>query len=571
MSGRQRKSGGNSRAVGALGEALLNAGLSLPDLASGDDSSASLRRNRQPQAPPEGNEGKSEGKTGKQKKAKGRKQSKKRKNSKLLRIVERQKQRKKSDQTIVPSIMGDDVQEPGSKPLEDKYSVRRVQEKLKILARQLQQKSLGPTAHDFDVSKKEIARRLADFDNIKSLVQDIDTAERKLVLGFDLGSTSSKLVLRFPYEEGLGAYAVPAPEELCAEEHPYYWQTQLWQRTDGLFELQGSRDARLLNHLKVAFLNATAVNSSDVVAEDFHVCAYMALMMRQALGWLWQELGSALQTKSLSVSVNFGFPTESGGKSLEQDRFQACGEAAVTLALSDAEICDTAVRKALADRRQENPSSSVQVLVVPEFIGAVMGYFHSAQRHNGQFMICDFGGLTIDSVCFGFFQREDGVALVKIYGSKVEAFGAEVAKLAVEQGTPQSKLKTAIGSFICDPVRDAYQKTGHGAQTWGGQTPLFVIGGGRHCGDYDGVFGEAEWLMRNGTFNTKFRPQNLDLDEELDVSLAKGRSCGRLLVAWGLSHSDLDLPEWLTRGEIADAPKLKKRRVDDLYVGKEQT
>ena len=100
--------------------------------------------------------------------------------------------------------------------------------------------------------------------------------------------------------------------------------------------------------------------------------------------------------------------------------------------------------------------------------------------------------------------------------------------------------------------------------------PLFVIGGGRHCSEFQGTFSEAQRLIKNAVFNTTFVKQDLDLDEELDVSLANGRSCGRLMVAWGLSHSDLDLPEWITRGEVRDAPKRKRRNVQDFFIGKEQ-
>lgn len=101
--------------------------------------------------------------------------------------------------------------------------------------------------------------------------------------------------------------------------------------------------------------------------------------------------------------------------------------------------------------------------------------------------------------------------------------------------------------------------------------PLFVIGGGRHLGAYKNCFSEAQRLVKNAWFNTVFSRQDLNLDEELAIDEAKGRNCGRLLVAWGLSHSDLDLPEWVTRDGLPDAPKLKKASLQDRFVGPEQT
>ncbi len=565
-----------SRQLGSLGEQLLASGISLPEASGGNSGKRSKSKNNSvdSERPQKAERIENAGVKTKVRKKGGK--SKKRKKGKqkhpLLAIMDRQNERNKQQasnpraETCKPS-QGIVTAKP-----ERPYSIKNVQGRMRKLSTSLQK--MGQIEYNQPFSSggiQEVSGRFSSFQSILPLLVGADEADLDLVLGFDFGSTSSKLVMRFPYEEGLGSFAVPGIEELYADGHPYYWDTKVWECTSGAFSLTPEPGALLHNHLKVSFLRENHAATSRLSKSQVVLTAYLAMMIRQALGWLWQRLERALNGRAIAVSANFGFPAETGGSSPQLDSFTLCAKAALQLATSASEISAEKVEAALENETHNCASQSTAVLVVPEFIGAVMGYFHSSQKKDGQFMICDFGGLTVDAVCFGFFQSSNGDPIVKIYGSAVAPFGAEIAKKVVEQGVPKSKLATAVGGFICDPIKDSYKKTSYNAPAWGGDMPLFVIGGGRHYDGYEGSFSEAERLIKNSWFKTEFKRLDLDLHDELDISLARGMQSDRLMVAWGLSHSDLDLPEWLTRGELKNGLKPRKKYLDDFFVGKEQT
>lgn len=584
MKKKNRPAGNLSRdtRLGSLGEKLLAAGVKATPREQGEpkkDAQEKRRKSTRKEAifheihekVPIEDSARTEKQRKKNEKARRRNEQKGKKSS-LLRIIERQNERKKTIKVGTAAIFGD----PSTPALEmapdNRYSIQKVQDTLRSTAEEFKLHRVNNESNLVTASDKEgMLDRLSAFEEIRPLLSFDEAADIELVLGFDFGSTSSKIVCRFPYDEGLGAYAVPTFDSLSAEDHPYYWRTLLWEDGGGTFELTPQNSSRRHDHLKLAFLRSARNSSKTITEEMVYVTAYLALMIRQSLGWLWQRVGPAVGRNSIGISVNFGFPTEKGGKSPQLNQFQICARIALRIALSNSAVTRSNLQNAFHSEFDRSEDAAVRTLVVPEFIGAVMGYFHSAQKKNGQFMICDIGGLTIDAVCFGFYQTSEGRTLIKIYGSSVSPFGSEIAKISVDEGIPKESLATAIGSFLCGPIKDSHEKTGYNAPAWGGEMPLFVIGGGRHYEGYSNAFSEAERLIKNSWFKTSFRKLELDLNEELDISRARGRSCGRLLVAWGLSHSDLDLPEWLARRDLPDGPKLRKVDMEDIFVGKEQT
>ena len=493
---------------------------------------------------------------------------------KLLAILNRQNRKKgRGDDIISTPLLGQALSPSNNERPIDPFSIDAIKQILYDISKDLTllEEKYGEEAKSNSVDNFEIDQRMDASRRLATLTDSFGNQSKELVVGFDLGSTSSKIVLQFPYEASLGAFAVPAPASLQSDNHPYYWKSRIWVSQDGTFRLTPSDDAKVINHLKVAFLNSDQSSNVGTLPEQIHLTAFLALMIRQALGWLWQRIGRALTDCDIRISANFGYPSQSREWSPERSAFERCAKVALSLALSDRKITNQEILQLLDEEVAGRLEVTYPILVVPEFIGAVMGYFHSTQCKTGQYIICDFGGLTMDCVCFGFSRREDGTALLKIYGSSVQNFGAEIVKAALKQEIPKDKIATAIGNFICQPIIESFPKTGHNAHAWGGRMPLFVIGGGRHLGAYDNCFIEAQRLVKNAWFNTVFSKQDLDLDEEFSVEEANGRNCGRLLVAWGLSHSDLDLPEWISRDSLSDAPKMKRANLQNKVFGSEKT
>jgi hypothetical protein len=396
--------------------------------------------------------------------------------------------------------------------------------------------------------------------------------EEFITVGFDLGSTSTKIVIRFPFNASFGAFAIPAPPGLQADSHPYFWTTRIWQSAGGIYSLTDHPGATCFDTLKIDFLRATVnvfskVEPSD---EETRIVAFMALMLRQSLGWLFDHLKSSLSHRDLDISANFGFPAERTDDKSSWRSFDICGRAALHLALSKSEISNESVLKVwkLSIKNEISPNTKV----IPEFIGAILGFFHSSRRREGQYMLCDFGGLTCDSVCFNFINRSDGTIVFNIYGGRVRSFGSEVVNVALKKKVARKLITAGVGSLIVEPIFDAWNKRGKNLSLWKKEMPLFVIGGGRHNKAYDGVFEWAENAVKSAYCQVKFYQEEIDLESEsgLEARLSKNRSNARLLVAFGLSWSPFDMPDWLAPDQIIP-PVKNSSDLSDRFVGKEQT
>ena len=188
-----------------------------------------------------------------------------------------------------------------------------------------------------DADEGELSKRFSTASSwFKDQSSDTSNIE-SLCIGFDLGSTSTKIVLRFPYNESLGAFAVPAPLFLQAEENPYFWKSQVLCSEIGEFSLMFRGKAVYKSSLKLDFVRATKArepNTLSVNEEEIYITAYIALMIRQSIGWLISELPKTLRGKSLDISANFGLPAESV-EDVMGASFLSCCNAAMALAKSD--------------------------------------------------------------------------------------------------------------------------------------------------------------------------------------------------------------------------------------------
>ena len=324
--------------------------------------------------------------------------------------------------------------------------------------------------------------------------------------------------------------------------------------------------------LKLDFLRATEAKRSDdltITKEEIYITAYMALMIRQSLGWLIGKLSKALHGKSLEISANFGLPTERIDN-LMSATFLKCCNAAMELATSDSLISSLTVSDAI-EKVNYKPENYI-VKIIPEFIGAVYGFFNSARRRNGQFMLLDIGGLTCDCTCFGFFERDDGTAVISIFNGRVRNFGSDVVDVAVQENLGKSDLTPALGNFVAKTLMASRSKIGPHANIWNNEMPVFKIGGGINNELFRGMFAWAEKSLKNSIYKTVFREEKISIEKNtLDTNLAVDGSCDRLLVGLGLSYSNYDLPDWLSSGELKNIPELPRRDIDEFFVGPEQT
>ena len=397
---------------------------------------------------------------------------------------------------------------------------------------------------------------------------------QEIFLGFDLGSTCTKLVFNFAYSN-LDQIAVPAISSLQADKHPYYWKTILWQSSNGEYSLLPIKDYTTITDLKLEFILNSEKTPQELVykcKETINLTAYICLMLRQSVGWLLTAKKAQLE-ESIRLTFNFGYPSASLSNEHENEVFNNCCKAAISLFEDNNSINEEIIIEALKDTI-EGRSSSFDYNIVPEFVASVTSYFDSTNAPQGTYLISDFGGMTIDTACFEHKIDDYGERKIIIYGSTAERFGSEISKNCLKDLTENERLdfetrhlgknvfsKTLTNAAKKIPLHLPIWRKGVGLKT-------FLIGGGRHYFNCQLSLDWSELSFRQWR-NTEYTPIDLLQTQNIELPLISGnRSSQRLLVASGLSSENL--VKIVNTNQLQDVEMPKPKPIEHNFIGPEQ-
>ena len=417
-----------------------------------------------------------------------------------------------------------------------------------------------PTPKDVETVREREANAVALF--CHGLERDADATD--VIIGLDVGSTATKMILRLPYSEDIGL-PVPAPTWFRAEGHPYYWRTLLWKSKCGQFSIDPRTGATPIDRLKVDFLE---FESEGRQAFKVAMVAWVVLMARQAIGWLRNERPRLFRDGSVVVDeVNLGMPFTTIDEA-HPDQLQLA-DAVGRMLKTGEEVTEDAIALAL-----ESAELGEYDLVglQPELAGALHGFLKSNQRRDGRYLLADIGGLTIDTVFFGY--READSTPITVFAKSVERFGSDVISKWCEEIGSAGRATKVLGNHLASVSKSAIQeKILVSADDRGKPFELetILIGGGRHSKPHKASIEWCENSMIRHSPPLDLRPRDLQPDrDDLDVQLPAGMSIGRLLVAMGLSFSRHDAPEIRPRSKLPDVERAPPRDVSNDYVGPEQ-
>ena len=126
-------------------------------------------------------------------------------------------------------------------------------------------------------------------------------------------------------------------------------------------------------------------------------------------------------------------------------------------------------------------------------------------------------------------------------------------------------------SRIVDTLKEAYDKLIHPTKKWTGEKiPVFFTGGGRELGAYTDALRLVEILGHKAVFHRKCEMRDIHRFKGLKHSLVKDRIPDRLIVAYGLSYPELEMPDYSTPDQHRPAEKQKKSDFTKSYIGPEQ-
>jgi hypothetical protein len=421
-----------------------------------------------------------------------------------------------------------------------------------------------------------------------------------LVVGFDLGTSSTKVVIRSPWV--LDARATLVDFGSAAHpSSPFLLPTTLWLEADGGASLTALAGAVRIDDLKVRLM-ATVEHPSPAQRQEAaaRVVAYLALALRHAR---WDFLSTNAKTYGfgrLRWRMNLGIPSAGYDDEAVRSAFGAVAQAGWRLSLSPEPVSLGRARSALATVAAEGVTD-LGIELIPEVVAEVVGYARSRQRDYGLHLVVDCGASTLDVCSFVLHEREDEHCY-ELLTAVVEPMGLlslHSDRMVAAQGMPPfhewpadvvsplpdwiglgvasegaARLRTCDEEFADKAARVLVRVLAHlrqrrdpYSQRWRDGLPAFLCGGGgasrlvKRAVELANAEGERIWDPFAGL-----------AERSLALSLpGAGDLLPRLAVANGLSHHALSIGEIEPPSRIPDVTR-KQRVVEwqSRFIDKDQ-
>jgi hypothetical protein len=396
-----------------------------------------------------------------------------------------------------------------------------------------------------------------------------------VVLGVDFGTSSTKIVARFPYLPGSPAYAIPVPAFARAEGHAYLWASRIWLTAGGKFALSPRDGSAVSCAIKAHLMRAEATEPVLVAglvqatAEEV-AAAFLALQLRQALGWLATAQATLLRQQSLRLSYNFGFPAASLEAKALRDRYERCIAAALPLSDGHGELSLTDVQRSLQSSAGGASTllQAAQAQLFPEIAAAVSGFANSISREDGLYALVDVGGGTVDCCTFNLFNDALQGGRCPIFRAEVDMLGVDPWRLCQDDEDLEADFKALLDTLQRRVIWETKHMRYPTSERWKTVLPVFFTGGGIASDVHrESTYGLEAWLRHHTRGDAGVRIETLPPPKNLEHPLCPAADVHRLIVAIGLSQEAGYIPDVTLPGDISDAPppsqKFTAERNDD--------
>ena len=428
--------------------------------------------------------------------------------------------------------------------------------------------------------------------------QQLDKKQRdsspklEIVVGVDLGTSSTKVVLHVFNVPGEPAFAVPFDNLGSEDLMKYLLPTRLFVSRDGRCSLKPVQHASPLTDIKIGLMQrptlpiASSFNSPCREPANVIATAYLALVLRNACDWFIENKKDDFGNLSIDWSFNLGLPAAIDDNPELRKTFESVGKAAWFVSQENVTVTIDTARRAIENIDKAGPKSENQTCgfnLVPEVIAEVVGYARSRFRNEGLHLLVDIGASTLDACSFNL-HTNDGEDHFSILTAEVELLGAkqlhntriekikraipdyddtnrfdaddplcvvpDTANSYVPHGnSPNETLKTAyneaesiftkncqklLRKMLMDLKRDRYPRS----PRWSEAFPIFICGGASAMQTYQKVLDSLhEWLPTYVSSSQGILKILLPKPETLQAEI-NSEDYHRLAVAWGIEPSE---------------------------------
>jgi hypothetical protein len=400
-------------------------------------------------------------------------------------------------------------------------------------------------------------------------------------IGLDFGTSTTKVIVRFPYEPGAPSIAIPAPTHCRSMQHPYLWQTVLWLNDAGEFTAWPTRSGILLHALKQGVVGLLA-DSVVAPAAGLNVTrteaatAFLAFVIKFARGWLAKNRPQILRNRRPVWFASVGLPVATFDSGPPVTTYRRAAAAATLLASLDGPITTEMVRLILTDpnvsaaAKSSNDAEQLGVAVIPETAAEAAGFAKSTNRAPGLYLMVDVGALTLDACTFGLGQHDSSSDLYSLLNAQVHPLGVESYFWFSADGKSQADFVEQCNRCLWEVVWGTKRTKDPRAECWqpGHDLPVFLVGGGANNPLHRDIVQELDPWLRTHSQNNGIRLVDLPLPANLELP-EKISDFGRLGVAWGLSYPPNEIGKILPPSAIKDKLPLPISDWSGRFIGKE--
>lgn len=404
-----------------------------------------------------------------------------------------------------------------------------------------------------------------------------------VIVGLDFGTSSTKVIVRFPYETGAPTVAIPIPVNFRSEGQPYLWRTAIWLHETGDFCAWPAPGTRLLHSLKQGLVGGHADSviisargeCPDVSRADA-AAAFLAYVIRYVRGWLLINRPAQFRGRQPVWSINMGFPAAKADNPSMVSAYRRVTAAALQMANIDGSLSVEATRMFLGDENIIATANSVEksgemgIAIIPEVAAEVTGFAKSTRSAPGLYLMVDVGAMTFDACTFRL-QIEQMNNPCAIFTAHVHPLGVEAYHWFLKQGKSEGDFVLQCARSLREVVWDTKKARDPRAENWkrGNNLSVFLVGGGAENQLHrQTVLALGPWLKQH-TGNDGIncidlpRPTGLSLPEPIS-------NFARLAVAWGLSYPPNEIGPVELPSSIEDIPPLEVIDSIGRFISKDQ-
>lgn len=401
-------------------------------------------------------------------------------------------------------------------------------------------------------------------------------------IGLDFGTSTTKVVVRFPYEPGAPAIAIPAPAHCQSMGHPYLWQTVLWVNQSGEFTATPHSRAHLLHALKQGMMvQPTAVPTLSAasglgVTRSDAAAAFLALVVRYTRGWLLTHRAQMFRNRRPVWFLNVGMPVANIDDRPVVAAYRRTAAASMLLGNLEGPLTVERTRLFLAQphvvaaAHSAAEAESLGTAVLPETAAEAAGFAKSTNRAPGLYLMVDVGAMTLDVCTFRLSERASATDLYALCAAEVRPLGVEAYHWFLGLGKTEPEFVEQCDRCIRDVVwRTKIRKDPH-ADCWqtGNELPVFLAGGGANNVLHRRIVESLKPWLRQNSQNAGARLLELPIPTNIDLPVTVSEF-GRLAVAWGLSYPPSEIGEIFPPSAIKDKPPPTAIDWTERFTGKE--